>query len=860
MGCRENHSTTRDRIRAEFDLVELSKRHPFLLAVDAESRVLWASESFAVRLGKDRTGSRADFLRFGDDGEQVCAERVNALRGEACRLRFECKDHHVKLKGRWYRSGEGFVLLAAPDLLKSEDMVGLDLADLSSDDHIIAMLTLRDELDASLAEARAAMRELKERVTDLYETNLELENAKVDLESEVGNHKATEQKLRSALDFQDQLLATAATAIFTVDTKRRITSVNDAFLRITGYERDDIIGLHCDFFRGQNCSERCALFGCTNKDAMICQNGAEVGFRAKGGRVLSVIKNANLLRDETDRVVGGVESFIDVTAYREACRTTESANRAKGEFVANMSHEIRTPMNGVLGMTELALQTDLTDEQREYLETVKTSAETLMKVIDDILDFSKMEAGKLHFETIDFSLCDCLADAVRALACRAHAKNLELAFRIASDLPDHLVGDPFRLRQIIVNLVGNAVKFTSAGEIVVDVEAVSRSESQVELHFRVIDSGIGIDSEKQKVIFEPFTQGDGTMTRKYGGTGLGLTVTHRLVEMLKGRIWIESEMDRGSTFHFTGIFGTSDSVVFRRTTNEIARLAGMPVLVVDDNATNRRILQELLQSWQMQPVLADSGLAALEILHRGPQEAPHFGLFLLDVMMPGMDGFELAGEIAKIDSCKTAKTVMLTSAGDIPAASAYRDMGIDLVMTKPVKHSELLDRILRLMIDPVDPAPPRRREEHAPRQAEKGLNILLAEDNIINQKVAFRLLEKQGYTVKTVENGKEALDALEEEEIDLVLMDIQMPVMDGFEAVASIRKKEEHTGDHMPIAAMTAHAMKGDRDRCFSGGMDDYISKPVDSKRLGALFARLQPLIDARTREREDQRLLTTAG
>jgi two-component system sensor histidine kinase/response regulator len=675
-----------------------------------------------------------------------------------------------------------------------------------------------------------------------------------------------ERRAREALELSEArriaFQRAALDGIVAVDDKGVLTEWNPAMEMILGYRPDQALGRYFeevvfpanvrpmvrrDF---ENYLEKgeSTFVGRHVEASMVRADGTEIPTDVA---VTLVKTNATIsfiatVRDISERKAAEEE-------LRRAKEAAEAASRAKSEFLANMSHEIRTPMNGIMGMAELALDTELTAEQREYLQMVKSSADSLLRIINDILDFSKIEAGKMDIEIAHFCLRIALLDMLKTLALRAHKKDIELTIDIPPAVPEEVMGDVTRLRQILVNLVGNAIKFTDRGEVNVRVKTEKSDSGSVLLHFAVSDTGVGIPPDKIQKIFEPFIQADGSMSRRFGGTGLGLSISTRLVELMGGRIWAESQMDKGSTFHFTASFGLAPQGLAVQAQMP-PELDGLPVLVVDDNETNRQILSQMLQNWRMAPHTANGGSAALAEMTNALADLHPYPLILLDAHMPDMDGFAVVEEIRKDPGLAGATIMMLTS--DLAAGDAQRcrALGVTATLLKPIQQSELLDAIVKALAETssvhVQLPEPIRPVGSAPQGEAR--RFLLAEDNPVNQQLTVKLLERQGHKVVVANNGREALDELENagpRAFDVVLMDVQMPQMDGMEATVEIRRREEKTGAHIPIVAMTAHAMKGDRDRCLAAGMDGYVSKPISFSVLKAEIDRVLSVQPAKKQE-----------
>src|SRR5712692_143761 len=662
-----------------------------------------------------------------------------------------------------------------------------------------------------------------------------------ELEQEVAERKRAEHELAKQTSFLNTLNEHNPLGIVVLASDGRVQMCNPSFERMFGFPAAEMIGSDLD---GRIAPPNLRTQARTFSEKV--QRGASLHAVAerqrRDGTLVDVeIHGVPLLMD--GKLVGQFALYQDITERRRAEEETqkakdaaEAANRAKSEFLANMSHEIRTPMNAILGMTDLVLDTELNAEQREYLGMAKSSADNLLQLINDILDFSKIEAGKMDLDHVPFELRQTLGDTLRALAVRAHRKGIELCYRVQPDVPNGLLGDPGRLRQIVLNLVGNAIKFTERGEIVVRVEMFERTTERIRLHFTVSDTGIGISPEQARRIFEPFAQADGSMTRRYGGTGLGLTISTRLAELMGGRLWVESELGRGSAFQFTASFALADQKMDPVAPLDAESLQDLPVLIVDDNKTNCLILEEILKHWSMSPSAVEGGRAGLSALGQAIQSGKPFPLVLLDAHMPGFDGFEVAEQIRRDPKLAGATIMMLTSDHQRGDSERCRALGISACLTKPVTQSDLFDAVLAALGKRPQLIP--AAVQTAPEDVEtdgRSLEILLAEDNLMNQTLALHLLTKRGHNVTVTSNGREALQKLEESDFhgfEVVLMDVQMPEMDGLEATAAIRAHEKECHAHIPIVAMTAHALKGDRERCLAAGMDGYVSKPIRAQTL----------------------------
>ncbi len=629
--------------------------------------------------------------------------------------------------------------------------------------------------------------------------------------------------------------------LIVVDPSRNIVRCNRSIERVFGYSPDEVINQKTETLyhdRRSNPGIGYEIFEALKKEGFHI--GLATGKRKTGetmpleiitGRLRAGNGAVILIRDITERKQ--VEEEL-LKAKNEA----EAASLAKSEFLANISHEIRTPMNAIVGMTELTLNTPLSVEQERNLRTVKASADSLLFLLNEVLDLSKMETCRLEMNQIDFDLRPTLENAADMLAMRAEEAGLELSCRIKPDVPTALVGDPMRLRQTIVNLTANAIKFTQEGQVNISVETHEEDDSSVLLHFTVSDTGIGIAPEQVETIFESFKQADGSTTRKYGGAGLGLTISKQLVEMMGGRIWVESELGKGSTFHFTARFGLGRGGGAETLRISGLDLSGVPVLILDDHATTRSILREMTSLWGLKPSEAKDEKEALAKMKKAFESGNPYRIFLLDCHIPGTDGFEVAKRVKAAPYGSDVQIILLTSMGRRGDAERCKESGISGYLMKPVKQSDLLDAITIALEYRAHERPP-LITHHSIEEGRRRLSVMVVEDNVVNQKVAGTMLERQGHRVVFASNGKQALNILGGVSFDLILMDVQMPEADGFEATKLIREMEKANGGHVPIVAMTAHAMKADRERCLAAGMDSYISKPIRAEELFSVIEKL---------------------
>ena len=691
-----------------------------------------------------------------------------------------------------------------------------------------------------------------EMLSQIQKRDTELKLHREHLEEMIGIRTS---ELARTTNFLENIFNSSLDGIITTDVQGNILYTSPRIKDILGYEPNEVLGKEFHMFFARSLEESEKIMDEVMSKGEI--RAYELRSEKKSGEAIDLNLAITLLRDEKGEVIGTTSIYRDITVEKrmaadveQAMLRAEAANRAKSEFLANMSHEIRTPMNGVIGMTGLLLDTELNEEQRQYANIAYASGESLLRLINDILDFSKIEAGKLELETLDFDLRALLDDFAAMMAERVQGKGLEFICAAATDVPSYLRGDPGRLRQVLTNLAGNAVKFTHQGEIAVRVNLVSETEAEAVVRFSVKDTGIGVPADKKGILFQKFTQADASTTRKYGGTGLGLAISKQLAEMMGGEIGIESEGGRGSEFWFTVRLAKQHKL--ERIEVPSAVIRGAHILVVDDNATNREVLAAQLRNWGVRSEEVPDGPSALQSLYRARDAGDPFQAAILDMQMPGMDG-ETLGRVIKIDEkLKNTRLVMMTSIGQRGDAKLMEEVGFAAYLIKPVRQADLFE-VLSVVLagESVPRAAQPLVTRHSIRELRRGaVRILLAEDNVTNQEVALGILKKLGLRADAVANGAEAVKSLETLPYDLVLMDVQMPVMDGLSATRIIRDPQSAVRNHhIPVIAMTAYAMKGDREKCLEAGMNDYVSKPVEPQALADMLEKWLPKDKAVTQE-----------
>lgn len=651
---------------------------------------------------------------------------------------------------------------------------------------------------------------------------------------EAVKRQRTEEAIQKESAKLSAMISEMDEAIIMTDNKNNIIEINSYYLRLTGKTRNELLGRTIWGILPDDIAEKAIKI---IRDFKKNHNSQSIKLQVPLFDLETILRFQPIYRNR--QYEGLILNLIDVTELVRARKEAQAANQAKSDFLANMSHEIRTPMNGIIGMTELALNQEQDSEQREYLESIMYSSQSLLTIINDILDFSKIEASKIELEMIEFCLLDTVKNTINSFALTAHAKGLELICDLPAGLSYKIIGDPGRLRQVLINLISNAIKFTDEGEILVTIQERDKDERQVYLDFAVSDTGIGIPEDKREIIFDSFSQADGSHSRKYGGSGLGLTISAQLIEAMGGEISVESKTGQGSCFKFNLPFALSIAKPKKKHLPIVDILPDIPVLIVDDNSTNRRILKKTVADWGMRVQEASNGKSAWQKLKKASTNDP-FSLVLLDSFMPEMDGFTMAEKIKKDPALKNTIILMLSSSGARGDAARCRKIGISAYLSKPIYQIDLKEAIQQALKQPDKQLPKKTLiTRHSIREARQKFEILLVEDNIVNQKVAVRILENMGHKVAVAENGEEGVAQYKSSKFDIILMDIQMPKMDGYAATKKIRTLEKKSGLRIPIVAMTAHAMKGDKEKCLDAGMDDYLAKPINPEQLGKTITRV---------------------
>ncbi len=802
--------------KVEIELSSLSFLVPFILEVDRQFSVVWASNSF-LRYHKYIPGKNIkEVLKIYIEKKELPFHKLPELINTTCNVVFKVNDKKILLRGRWLKIESGFLLLAFPEVTMTDK-----LAD---------FLMSEEEAKISLQDAA--------RITEIFKKrNQELQLTRKELEQEISRRKEIQESLVESEERYRDLFENATDLIQIVDAEGKFIYVNKRWSEVLGYTREEAKEICIfDIIHPKHRKHCRQVFQRVLQGERM--DNVETIFVSKNGKQIFVEGNVNA-RFKDGKFYTTRAIFHDITERKKmedelikARQQALLASKSKSEFLASMSHEIRTPMNAIVGMAELLAETPLNDEQRYYVQIFKNAGENLLNIINDILDISKIEAGQIELEKIEFDLNDLLDRTCEIMAIRAHKKNLELACHITPDVPTHLIGDPVRLRQILVNLVGNAIKFTEQGEVVVEVKKEMTEGNTVIIKFAVRDTGIGIPNDTKDKIFESFTQADSSHTRKYGGTGLGLAISKQLVELMEGRIWVESEVNKGSTFYFTAQFQIAPKVKEPEVLSEV-NLKGMKALVVDDNATNRLILKDILSNWGVSVSEAESGEKAIASLLRASKKSENYDFVILDCRMPGMGGFDVAREIKKYPELKTTTIMMLTSdrrKGDIQRC---QEMNIASYLVKPIKKNDL-KRAIELALGKVvvfktmQPS----TSASAPR-IKKSSNLLVVEDTEDNRFLIKAYLKGMPINLDFAENGAIAVEKFKQKSYDLVLMDVQMPVMDGYTATKEIRKFEKENGTgHTPIIALSAYALKEEMEKSIKAGCDAHLTKPIKKKVL----------------------------